>query len=443
MKAMITIVGRPNVGKSTLFNRLIKKRYAIVADEAGTTRDRIIHNYSCQEIQTMLIDTGGLEFKEQENIEADVQTQSRIAISDSDLILFVIDCSQSLTTDDFAAADILRKSDKRVMLIANKCDNKALEQEVFNLYELGFGDPIQISAIHKRGIDELEHKINDELKKQGFDKKQSEITPFEGTQVCILGKPNAGKSSLVNALTGEEKIIVSDIAGTTRDATDTEIEYEDKKYNLIDTAGLRRRGKIERGIEKFSALRCIQGVSRSDVVVLLIDGFKGITSQDCHIAQYALEEKKGLIIAINKLDLIDRDERIRDQIVGKLRRKFSFTPWAKVVFISAKQKKNTRKILELSEEIMQERRKRVKTGPFNQFMEKITFKHLPAARGAKKPKFRYGSQVATEPPKFLLFFKNADKLHFSYPRYIENEIRKEYGFQGTAIELKIKGKESS
>jgi len=433
-------VGRPNVGKSTLFNRLIGKRHAVVSDIAGTTRDRISQQFECHDYHTLLIDTGGLESGKQENIEADIQTQAKIAIEDADVIVFVIDGSKDLTPDDFAAADILRKSKKPSILIANKCDNQQIiEENVYNLYELGFGEPIKISAIHKMGIEEVKSIIAKNLKelkfKTGIKKKEE-----DRTNICILGKPNAGKSSLVNALTGSEKTIVSNIPGTTRDAIDTEIEYKENKFNLIDTAGLRRRGKIEKGIERFSAMRCIQAIERSDVVVLLIDGNAGITSQDCHIVQYALEKEKGLMIAINKIDLLDKGEETRKYIIRRLRRKFAFIPWATIIFISAKNKRNTYQILEQSLEIMEERKKRISTAEFNGFMKKTTQKHLPASRKMQKPKFMYGSQVDSQPPKFLLFFKNAANLHFSYPRYLENEIRKEYGFNGTAINISFKSK---
>lgn len=438
--ATVAIVGRPNVGKSTLFNRLLGKRHAVVANEAGTTRDRNTQKHQIDDYTILLVDTGGLEIGNHENIEANIQLQANTAIEEADIILFVTDVSQELTSDDFAAAEILRKSKKPVLFIANKCDNpKRLTESIFNLYELGFGEPIKVSAIHNTGKAELHHRIHQELTKGNFQKEPS-TADAEITNICILGKPNAGKSSLVNALTNSQKIIVSDIAGTTRDATDTEINYEGHKINLIDTAGLRRRGKIEPGIEKFSALRCKQAIERSDVVILLIDGDLGLTSQDSHIAQFALEQSKGLIVAINKIDLFEAGEEQREYLLRRLHRKFTFVPWAPAVFISAKNKKNTRKLLDIALDIKEERQKRIPTAEFNVFMQKITQKHLPASTKIQKPRFMYGSQVTTEPPKFTLFFKNPGNLHFSYPRYIENEIRKEYGFNGTAIQIAFKTK---
>lgn len=437
----VAIVGRPNVGKSTLFNRLIEKRLAITAEEAGTTRDRITQKFDCNGYETLLVDTGGLEYGKKEKIEADIQSQANVAIEEADIILFVVDIFSGLTVDDFTAANILRKSNKEVILIANKSDNPEIEKNIYNIYELGFGEAIALSAIHKTGIDNLKFRIEKTLKKLKFKKTTSKTPSKEKfTNLCILGKPNAGKSSLINSLIGSEKVIVSDIAGTTRDATDTEITYNEKKYNLIDTAGLRRSGKRGRGIEKFSALRCITAIDRSDIVVLLIDIEEGITNQDCHIAQFALEAEKGLILAINKIDLMEKGEEERDFAIRKLQKKFSFVPWAPVLFISAKNKRNTNRIFDIAEEIMIEREKKVKTSDFNDFLKEVTFKHLPASTKMKKPKFLYGSQVDTAPPKFALFFKNSKNLHFSYPRYLENAIRAEYGFVGTAISLKIRNK---
>jgi len=436
----VAIVGRPNVGKSTLFNRIIGKRLAIISKEAGTTRDRITQKFDFNGYEVLLVDTGGLEYDKKENIEADIQTQAKIAIADADLILFVVDISSGLTVDDFTATNILRKSKKNVILVANKCDNPNIEENVYNIYELGFGEPIKLSAIHKTGIDDLFYEIEKKLKELEFKKRTKKKAPEDLINLCILGKPNAGKSSLVNRLTGSEKVIVSEIAGTTRDTTDTELIYQDKKFNLIDTAGLRRRGKRNKGLEKFSVIRSISGIERSDIVVLIIDGKEGVTSQDSHIAQYALEAEKGLILAVNKIDLLEKGEEERGHILRKLQRKFSFVPWAPVIFISAKNKRNTYKILDIATEIMGEREKRISTPELNNFLQKITYKHLPASTKIKKPKFLYGSQVDISPPKFALFFKNSKNLHFTYPRYLENEIRREFGFNGTPINLKIRNK---
>lgn len=435
--ATIAIVGRPNVGKSTLFNRLIGKRLAITAEESGTTRDRISQTWICNEYETLLVDTGGLQYGTQESIEADVQAQARLAIDSADLIFFVIDGINNLTAEDFGAAELLRKSGKEVILIANKVDNPNIENNTYNTYELGFGAPVCVSAIHKTGIEELCDLTEKTLKKLKFKKEKIKIDSAKFPQITVLGRPNAGKSSLINAFLGSDKIIVSDVPGTTRDSIDSLIEFEEHKFILTDTAGLRRPGKIERGVEKFSALRAVGTVEKADIVVLLIDGEGGIAHQDCAIAEKALKEEKGLILVINKIDLLDTEKK--DKILGHLRRKFAFTPWAPVVFISAKDKKNIYEILKLAEQIIEERKKRIDTHVLNSFLQKITQKHLPASAKLKKPKFFYGSQVEINPPTFTLFFRNPESLHFSYPRYLENEIRKEFGFNGTAIKLKFKG----
>lgn len=437
---IIAIVGRPNVGKSTLFNRIIGKKQAITAEEAGTTRDRLIQRYELEGYEVLLIDTGGLEYGKNEDIEANIQIQSQIAIRDADLILFVIDSSGELTVDDYTAADILRKSNKPTILIANKCDTpQKIEEQSYNIYELGFGEPVKLSAIHKLGIDHLKNEILKNLKKLKV-KKPKKKREIENPAISIVGKPNAGKSSLINSFFNSPKVIVSDIPGTTRDAIDTEINYNEKNYTLIDTAGLRKPGRRERGIEKFSALRTLHAVERSEIVVLVIDGEKSITSQDTHIASHALEGNKGLIIAINKIDLFEEPEEERLKIISRLNRRFAFVPWAPVLFISAKDKKNIFKILEFADEIMAERNKRIPTAELNSFFQKITFAHMPASTKARKPKFFYASQVDVSPPKFVVFMSNAGGLHFTYPRYLENQLRKEFGFNGTAINLQIKNR---
>ncbi len=440
---VIAIVGRPNVGKSTLFNRLVMEKYAITSDIAGTTRDRIYKKCEISGYEVTLVDTGGLEYGKHENIEKDVQSQAALAIEEADLIIFLVDLSEGINPNDKLAANVLRKSKKEVLFVANKSDAKGAEGNSYETLELGFGEAIKISAIHTTGLLDLEFAIEKTLKKLKFKKKRTKAKEDDGTlSICILGRPNAGKSSLVNAITGTRKIIVSDIAGTTRDHTDTLVEHNDKKYNLIDTAGLRRAGKREQGIEQFSALRCLNALERSDIAILLIDGTERISKQDAHIVEYALEMKKGLIIVINKIDDFDKeqDEEKKGMIIYRLRQKFAFVPWAPVLFISAKNKTNITKIFELADEISKERNKKINTAELNSFMQKITNKHLPASSNVRKPKFLYVTQVGISPPSFVLFFKFAETLHFSYPRFIENELRREYGFTGTSINLKFKNK---
>lgn len=435
MSAVIAIVGRPNVGKSTLFNRIAKKRIAITSDVAGTTRDRIMQATQLQDLDVNIVDTGGLESETETNIENDVQSQAKIGIADANLILFVVDGTQEPTLDDFLAADILRKSNKEVILVVNKCDNQKIEQLAFNFYELGFDDPITISAAHKIGIDQLLDRAHDSLKKQGFTKKTKEKSPEEPLAISILGRPNVGKSSLVNALCGKNKVIVSDVAGTTRDATDTVISYHQKPITLIDTAGIRRRGKIEKGIERFSIIRCFDCIDRSDVCVLVIDYNEGISKQDMHILEFILNKNKGLILVVNKCDLMEDPEEDRKRFSRYLGRKFTFIPWTSVIFISAKERKNIQKIFDISQEILIERQKRVSTGEFNSFLKKVTHKHLPSGNHKTPPKILYAAQTGINPPQFTFIMNDPQLLHFSYRRYLENEIRKEYGFNGTGIDM--------
>lgn len=440
MSAVIAIVGRPNVGKSTLFNRIVGKRVAITSQVAGTTRDRIIQTIKLENLDVLLVDTGGLEDGKKENIEADMQAQARIGIADANIILFVLDASQELTNDDFLAAELLRKSQKEVILVINKCDNRNIEQLAYNFYELGFAEPLTVSAIHNQGTDKIISKCIKTLKKQGFTPKKTSPTDQQknNLKVSILGRPNAGKSSLVNAFCGKEKVIVSDVAGTTRDSTDTVVQFEEEPVTLIDTAGIRRRGKIEKGIEKYSIIRCINSIERSDVGILLLDYSARIAKQDCHIAQYILNAHKGLIIVVNKCDLMEDPEHDRVHFINLIRRKFSFIPWAAVVFVSALDRKNIHQIFRIAKDIKRERTKRIQTSEFNNFLQKITHKHLPSGKGKQPPKVLYGTQTDINPPQFTIFVNDPEKLHFSYPRYIENQIRKNYGFDGTALEINIK-----
>jgi len=431
--AKIAIVGRPNVGKSALFNRLIGKKIAITSEEAGTTRDRVKQEFLINGYKIELIDTGGLQVGKKINIEADTEKQAKIAIEEADIIIFVVDAISPLSSDDSLAASILRKSKKPVIFVANKCDNPNIEENIYGLYELGFDEPIKVSTIHRIGLDELEESITGLLKKLKIKKSTRKSKPEKSIAITIIGRPNVGKSSLVNAIIGEDRMIVSDIPGTTRDSQDIVIGYKETSIKLVDTAGLRRRGKIEKGIEKWSALRCKDAVDRSDIVIAVMDGTEPATSQDLHVLEIAINEKKGIIIAVNKDDLIKQ----KDVVLGKIAARCEFLPWAPVVFISAKEKTNIWKLLDLAIQIDKSRNIKVPTSKLNTLLQKTVMNHFPASTQIGRTKFFYGTQTGTNPPKFSIVFRNAKNLHFSYKRYLENAIRKEFGFEGTPISISL------
>ena len=467
MYPVVAIVGRPNVGKSSLFNLLIGERKAITAREAGTTRDRIYgkayiggspsttlrtfggksggRSGRSGRIETgqpcMLVDTGGIEMEKGEVLEGKMKQQAQTAITEADVILFLVDSREEITGADHEAADIIRKSGRPVVLIASKCDSGL--SETSELASLGFGLPIEVSVFHKTGLDELEEKLLEEMGEIGG---MGETRGAEGSddmiKIAFVGKPNVGKSSLLNAFFNDEKVIVSEIAGTTRDATDFELDFKDNKFLLIDTAGIRKRGSVEVGIEKFSVARSLQALDKADVAVLLLDAREGITRQDMHIADYILKSKTGLIIAINKTDLLDKGEEPRDEWLDNLQYKFDFTPWAAAVFISAVNKKNIEQLLDIAVQIKEERGKRVPTRELNLFLQESMIKHAPTGAGRSIPKALYFTQVDIHPPHFVLFVNNKECFHFSYFRYLENRLREKYGFAGTPIKLEMKSKVS-
>ncbi len=438
---IIAIVGRPNVGKSSIFNRIIRKRLAVTHQQAGTTRDRIYYQINADGIPAIVVDTGGLEYGKKENIEADIQSQARIAVNEADLIIFVVDVSEELTSNDYEAATLLRKSGKNIIFVANKFDHEGLKGNLEELEKLGFGEPLAVSAIHKTGVEELRETLTYKLKKEGW-KKQKERAESKENEIgiCFLGRPNAGKSSLVNAILGEKKLIVSDIPGTTRDATDTGVIYKDQKFNLIDTAGLRRRGKIEPGLEKLSALRSLEALERSDVVCLILDYERGIRKQDLNISSYAQDSKKGLMLVVNKCDLMKNTESDRNRFIRILRHRFDFLPWVPVLFVSALKRKNIEKIMELAREIYLERFKQIGNEELDGFMKEITYKHIPPKVTLTTPKIYSLEQTGINPPTFTFWVNDEKALHFSYRRYLENEIRKKYGFNGTGIRLIYKNR---
>lgn len=442
MSAVVAIVGRPNVGKSTLFNRLIGKRRAIESDVPGTTRDRLYHMVDVHGIPAILVDTGGLELGNTGgDIEDNIQAQSKVAIEGADVILFVVDVRHDLTSEDFHAADLLRRCKKPVILVANKCDNPSITEQRYGLFELGFGDPLPITALHSFGFSELESAITTELKKSGFEKATIGKVDDNRTHIAFLGRPNVGKSTMVNSLLGEERVIVSDVAGTTRDSTEIPFDFDEHEFTLIDTAGVRRRGKLEKGIEKFSVLRTLQSVEQADVCVLMLDAEEGITNQDCHISEFILEQRKGLILVVNKLDLFkgeERDER-EQELIHALKTKMAYLPWAPVVFTSALRHKNIFKVLELTQEIMEQRKKNITQDDLNVWLDAALTKHPPkGTRGKRRFSVSGVRQTSSEPPAFVFDCEWPEIMHFSYGRYLENELRRQFGFVGTGVQLTFK-----
>ncbi|KKP38948.1 MAG: GTP-binding protein EngA, GTP-binding protein [Candidatus Peregrinibacteria bacterium GW2011_GWF2_33_10] len=443
-RPIIAIIGRPNTGKSTLFNKLIGYSKAVTSEFEGTTRDRIFHQLQFGDYEALLVDTGGIEFENKENIEEDVQLQSRIAINDADLILFLVDGRALLTATDHAAANLLRKSGKEVILVANKCEHVIHGYELAEVYGLGFNSPIEISALNGIGIDDLEKELIKKIKKIGF-KKNACVEKVESNDIKIAfaGRPNVGKSSLINAFFGDEKVIVSDLSGTTRDAIDLEFSYQDHKFVLIDTPGIRSPGKRQLKLEQYSVLRSLQSIEKSDVALLILDFQEGVSSQDCHVCESILDASSGLIIVINKSDLMESKEKDMTTSLHFLQQKLSFVPWAPVVFVSAKNKKNIHKILDLAIEIKQNRKIRIPTAGLNDFVQDSIARHHPTGTKAKRPKILYATQVSIEPPHFIFFVNDAKSFHFSYKRYLENRLREKYGFGGTAIKIEYRGKGSS
>ena len=442
---IVAIVGRPNVGKSTLFNRVVKKRVAIVASESGTTRDRVFCTVETKDASFLLIDTGGLDGETGE-IEENIQLQSHMAIADADIILFLVDMTEEVTALDYEACEILRKTkqkDTAVILCASKVDKTLQEGEKEVLCSLGLGMPMEISAAHNKGMKELLATITQELKTRGYQKrtKGKELEAGE-TKIAFAGKPNAGKSSLINAFLEEDRLIVSSISGTTRDATNSFLRYDKNTFTLIDTAGVRKRGKIEKGIEKFSVMRTLANLESADVGVLVLDSIDGITAQDQHIAQMMIEAKCGMILLVNKWDVTGKEEeQMQETFLALLRQKYPFLPWAPVVFASAKTKKNIHKIFPLVLEIKKERAKRISTGKLNAFLRDVNRIQKPTGTKIVRPKILYITQAEINPPVFVVFVNRKNAFHFSYWRFLENRLREAFQFTGTPISFQIRERE--
>lgn len=428
-KPIVAVVGRPNVGKSTLFNCLCGQQISIVKDTPGVTRDRIYAEVTWLDKSFTLIDTGGIEPDSKDIILSQMREQAQIAIDTADVIVFMTDVKQGLVDSDAKVADMLRRSHKPVVLCVNKVDNfDKLMPDVYEFYNLGIGDPMPISAISKLGLGDL----LDEVIKH-FPEDSNTEEEDDRPKIAVIGKPNVGKSSLINKLMGKNRVIVSNIAGTTRDAIDTVIKYNKKDYVFIDTAGLRRKSKIKEDLERFSIIRTVAAVERCDVAILVIDATEGVTEQDAKIAGIAHERGKGVIIAVNKWDAIEKNDKTIYEFTNKIKDTLSFMPYAEIMFISALTGQRLAKIYELVDEIIDSQTMRIPTGVLNEILtEAVAMKQPPSDKG-KRLKIYYMTQVSVKPPTFVMFVNDKELTHFSYTRYIENKIRESFGFRGTPV----------
>lgn len=434
-KPIHAIVGRPNVGKSTLFNRLIGERLAIVSEIPGTTRDRLYADAEFAGHEFTVADTGGI-VGEREVMGDDTgkffalaRAQAELAIQEADAILFMVDAEAGVLPGDFEIAEILRRSDKPVYLAVNKADNEKRAAEAVDFFQLGLSEPIPISALHGTGVGDLLQEIVDHLP------PQAAAPETEIPQIAIVGRPNVGKSSLLNAILGQERAIVSEIPGTTRDAIDTQIMWRGEPVTLIDTAGLRRRGKIEPGLEKFSSLRALKAIQRADVVLLVLDAQDGPTTQDTHVASYALEENKGIVLVVNKWDAVEKDTHTMDEYTERVRAAFNFIPYAPVVFVSAKYRQRVPQVVDTALRVRQELRVRLSTAELNDLVREAVAQHAPPSKGKRVLKIYYATQVDTVPPTFIFFVNHKDLVHFSYERYLENKIREKWKLTGAPIRI--------
>lgn len=433
-KPIVAIVGRPNVGKSTLFNMLAGSQISIVKDTPGITRDRIYAEVNWLDKEFTLIDTGGIEPDSNDVILSQMREQAEIAIATADVIIFITDVHQGLVDSDAKVADMLRRSRKPVLLVVNKVDSfEKYMPDVYEFYNLGIGEPLPISASSKLGLGEM----LDEVVKN-FPEVSEEEEEDERPKIAIIGKPNVGKSSIINKLLGENRLIVSDIAGTTRDAVDTSVTFDDREYVFIDTAGLRRKNKIKEELERFMIIRTVSAVERADVAVLVIDAVEGITEQDAKIAGIAHERGKGVIIAVNKWDAIEKDDKTIYKYTAKVREVLAYMSYAEIIFISAETGQRLPKLFEMLDVVIENHALRVATGVLNEIMAEAVAMQQPPSDKGKRLKLYYITQVSVKPPTFVIFVNDKELMHFSYTRYIENKIREAFGFRGTPLKFIIR-----
>lgn len=432
-KPVVAIVGRPNVGKSTLFNMIAGERISIVKDTPGVTRDRIYADVSWLNYSFTIMDTGGIEPVTKNQMLKDMRDQALMAIEMADVVMFVVDVRQGVTDSDFRVADMLRKADKKVVLVVNKVDNfDKYMPDVYEFYNLGIGDPVPVSSIAKLGIGDMLDEVT------ALFPDAAEEEEDERPRVAIVGKPNVGKSSIINKILGENRVIVSDIAGTTRDAVDTSVTWQDKEYVFIDTAGLRRKNKIKEEIERYSILRTVSAVERADVVVLVIDAVEGVTEQDAKIAGIAHDRGRGMIIAVNKWDAIEKDNNSVKKYTQKIRDILSFMPYAEIIFISAQTGQRIPKLFDMLEVVIQNHSLRIATGVLNEILTEAVALQQPPSDKGRRLKIFYITQASVKPPAFVIFVNDKKLMHFSYTRYIENKIREAFGFTGTPLKFIIR-----
>ena len=433
-KPVVAIVGRPNVGKSTLFNVLAGEKISIVKDTPGVTRDRIYADTSWLDKEFTLIDTGGIEPESKDVILSQMREQAQIAIDTADVIVFITDVRQGLVDADSKVADMLRRSGKPIVLVVNKVDSfEKFMPDVYEFYNLGIGDPHPVSAASRLGIGDMLDAVAEYFPEQSGEEEED-----ERPRVAIVGKPNVGKSSIINKLLGEDRVIVSDVAGTTRDAIDTDIVYDGREYVFIDTAGLRRKNKIKEEIERYSIIRTVTAVERADVVLVVIDAVEGVTEQDAKIAGIAHERGKGIIVVVNKWDAIEKNDKTMREYEKEVRRVLSFMPYAEIMYVSAKSGQRLPKLYDMIDMVIANQTLRVATGVLNEIMSEAVAMQQPPSDKGKRLKLYYITQVSVKPPTFVIFVNDKELMHFSYTRYLENKIREAFGFKGTSLRFFIR-----
>jgi GTP-binding protein len=457
-KPIVALVGRPNVGKSALFNRIVGRRMAIVENLPGTTRDRLYADADWAGIDFVVVDTGGLvEMRSQGQADqrrpapATAQTagvesglfleqmrdQAYVAIAEAEVVVFVVDAEAGMTVSDQEVAEVLRRTEKPVLLAANKADNQRRRADAVEFYALGLGDPLPVSALHGLGTGDLLDAIVEALPTIAAEEDEED----ERVKIAIVGRPNVGKSSLLNRLLGQERVIVSEVPGTTRDAIDMEVQLGDERIVLIDTAGIRRRGKIAPGVEKYSALRSLKAINRADVCLLLIDAQDKVVAQDQHIAGYILEEARSVVVVVNKWDAIEKDTHTMAEYVQEVHATLRFLDYVPVLFVSAKTGQRVQQTLEVALQVQAERTRRISTGALNRLLQEALARNPPKSKAGQRPRFYYATQAEVDPPTFVFFVNDHKLIHFSYERYLENRIREVYGFLGTPLRLVFRSRQ--